>query len=112
MCSCHIPLAGSGGQGSARQRVGAGPPSLLPHPLACPQVHGGLLQIFPEGRPVVANIEPLFDRLLIFWSDRRNPHEVKPAYATRYDPCLWGCAQVSRSVPTKTCQTPGVAREW
>ena len=48
--------------------------SLLPHPLARPQVHGGLLQIFPEGRPVVANIEPLFDRLLIFWSDRRNPH--------------------------------------
>ena len=47
------------------------------------QVHGGLLQLYPEGRNVVANIEPLFDRLLIFWSDRRNPHEVKPAYATR-----------------------------
>lgn len=62
---------------------------LLPHPLACPQVHGGLLQIFPEGRPVVANIEPLFDRLLIFWSDRRNPHEVKPAYATRYAITVW-----------------------
>ncbi len=39
---------------------------------------------------MVANIEPLFDRLLIFWSDRRNPHEVKPAYATR-------------SVALKTC---------
>uniref|UniRef100_A0A8C5AZE4 hypoxia-inducible factor-proline dioxygenase n=1 Tax=Gadus morhua TaxID=8049 RepID=A0A8C5AZE4_GADMO len=48
------------------------------------QQHGGLLQIYPEGHNVVANIEPLFDRLLIFWSDRRNPHEVKPAYATRY----------------------------
>ncbi|KTF80310.1 hypothetical protein cypCar_00022596 [Cyprinus carpio] len=47
------------------------------------KVHGGLLQIIPEGRNVVANIEPLFDRLLIFWSDRRNPHEVKPAFATR-----------------------------
>ncbi|XP_059814326.1 prolyl hydroxylase EGLN2-like [Hypanus sabinus] len=46
-------------------------------------VHGGLLQIFPENRSEVANIEPLFDRLLIFWSDRRNPHEVKPAFATR-----------------------------
>ncbi|XP_067830933.1 egl nine homolog 1-like isoform X2 [Heptranchias perlo] len=45
-------------------------------------VHGGLLQIFPENRSEVANIEPLFDRLLIFWSDRRNPHEVKPAFAT------------------------------
>ncbi|KFO19011.1 egl nine homolog 2 [Fukomys damarensis] len=53
------------------------------------KVHGGLLQIFPEGRPVVANIEPLFDRLLIFWSDRRNPHEVKPAYTTRYAITVW-----------------------
>ncbi|XP_069842865.1 prolyl hydroxylase EGLN2 [Dendropsophus ebraccatus] len=53
------------------------------------KVHGGLLQIFPEGRSVVANIEPLFDRLLIFWSDRRNPHEVKPAYAMRYAITVW-----------------------
>lgn len=53
------------------------------------KVHGGLLQIFPEGRSLVANIEPLFDRLLIFWSDRRNPHEVKPAYATRYAITVW-----------------------
>ncbi|XP_056393593.1 prolyl hydroxylase EGLN2 isoform X2 [Hyla sarda] len=53
------------------------------------KAHGGLLQIFPEGRSVVANIEPLFDRLLIFWSDRRNPHEVKPAYAMRYAITVW-----------------------
>ncbi|KAM8953508.1 prolyl hydroxylase EGLN2 [Pelodytes ibericus] len=53
------------------------------------QVHGGLLQIFPEGRSVVANIDPIFDRLLIFWSDRRNPHEVKPAYAMRYAITVW-----------------------
>lgn len=51
--------------------------------------HGGMLQIFPEGRKVVASIEPLFDRLLIFWSDRRNPHEVKPAFATRYAITVW-----------------------
>lgn len=51
------------------------------------QVHGGLLQIYPEGRNVVANIEPFFDRLLVFWSDRRNPHEVKPAYSTRWVGC-------------------------
>ncbi|KAI3353740.1 hypothetical protein L3Q82_004973 [Scortum barcoo] len=50
---------------------------------------GGLLQIYPEGKNVVANIEPLFDRLLIFWSDRRNPHEVKPAYSTRYAITVW-----------------------
>ncbi|KAF6077367.1 egl-9 family hypoxia inducible factor 2 [Phyllostomus discolor] len=61
------------------------------------KVHGGLLQIFPEGRPVVANIEPLFDRLLIFWSDRRNPHEVKPAYATsiRTERCPSTCISAS-----------------
>ncbi|XP_034723124.1 egl nine homolog 2 [Etheostoma cragini] len=50
---------------------------------------GGLLQIYPEGKNVVASIEPSFDRLLIFWSDRRNPHEVKPAYATRYAITVW-----------------------
>lgn len=32
----------------------------------------------------MADIEPLFDRILFFWSDRRNPHEVQPAYRTRY----------------------------
>ncbi|KAF5900594.1 egl nine 2-like, partial [Clarias magur] len=53
------------------------------------KVHGGLLQLYPEGRNVVANIEPFFDRMLIFWSDRRNPHEVKPSYATRYAITVW-----------------------
>lgn len=37
----------------------------------------------------MADIEPLFDRLLFFWSDRRNPHEVQPAYKTRYAITLW-----------------------
>nr|CAD7393465.1 unnamed protein product [Timema cristinae] len=46
--------------------------------------NGGLLRIFPEGwRDHIADIEPLFDRILFFWSDRRNPHEVQPAYKTR-----------------------------
>ncbi|XP_069500552.1 prolyl hydroxylase EGLN2 isoform X2 [Ambystoma mexicanum] len=53
------------------------------------KVDGGLLQIFPEGQSMVAKIEPLFDRLLVFWSDRRNPHEVKPAYSTRYAITVW-----------------------
>uniref|UniRef100_A0A8C4QK37 hypoxia-inducible factor-proline dioxygenase n=1 Tax=Eptatretus burgeri TaxID=7764 RepID=A0A8C4QK37_EPTBU len=51
--------------------------------------HGGLLRIFPEGRNRVANIEPFFDRLLLFWSDRRNPHEVQPTYVTRYAITVW-----------------------
>ncbi|KAL4639887.1 hypothetical protein GN956_G12035 [Arapaima gigas] len=51
--------------------------------------HGGLLRIFPEGKARFADIEPRFDRLLFFWSDRRNPHEVQPAYATRYAITVW-----------------------
>ncbi|KAK2868929.1 hypothetical protein Q7C36_000800 [Tachysurus vachellii] len=51
--------------------------------------HGGILRIFPDGKTQFADIEPLFDRLLFFWSDRRNPHEVQPAYTTRYAITVW-----------------------
>ncbi|XP_060615324.2 prolyl hydroxylase EGLN3 isoform X1 [Anolis sagrei] len=51
--------------------------------------HGGILRIFPEGKSYVADVEPIFDRLLFFWSDRRNPHEVQPSYATRYAMTVW-----------------------
>ncbi|XP_075059602.1 egl nine homolog 1 isoform X2 [Mixophyes fleayi] len=47
------------------------------------KANGGVLRIFPEGKSQFADIEPKFDRLLFFWSDRRNPHEVQPAFATR-----------------------------
>ncbi|XP_006006879.1 egl nine homolog 1 isoform X2 [Latimeria chalumnae] len=53
------------------------------------KLHGGLLRIFPEGKDKFADIEPKFDRLLFFWSDRRNPHEVQPAYTTRYAITVW-----------------------
>ncbi|XP_035674809.1 prolyl hydroxylase EGLN3-like [Branchiostoma floridae] len=53
------------------------------------QKNGGLLRIFPQGRDEVADIEPRFNRLLFFWSDRRNPHEVQEAFATRYAITVW-----------------------
>ncbi|KAK2104078.1 Egl nine 3 [Saguinus oedipus] len=53
------------------------------------ELHGGILRIFPEGKSFIADVEPIFDRLLFFWSDRRNPHEVQPSYATRYAMTVW-----------------------
>ncbi|XP_037801684.1 egl nine homolog 1-like isoform X2 [Penaeus monodon] len=57
---------------------------------------GGVLRIYPEGMNQVANIEPLFDRMLFFWSDRRNPHEVMPASITRYAITVWYLDQNER----------------
>ncbi|ESO85435.1 hypothetical protein LOTGIDRAFT_107905 [Lottia gigantea] len=51
--------------------------------------HGGMLRIYPEGQDLVANIEPTFDRVLYFWSDRRNPHEVRETIKERYAITIW-----------------------
>lgn len=59
--------------------------------------HGGVLRIFPEGKSYVADVNPLFDRLLFFWSDRRNPHEVLPSYVTRYAITVWYFDSVERA---------------
>lgn len=54
------------------------------------QTQGGLLRMFPLGKSnKVANIAPIFDRMLFFWSDRRNPHEVLPAYSIRFAITVW-----------------------
>lgn len=51
---------------------------------------GGLLRIYPAGwTDRVADVEPIFDRITFFWSDRRNPHEVQPSHRTRYAITLW-----------------------
>jgi len=59
------------------------------------EVNGGLLRLYPEGSEPV-DIEPILDRLLIFWSDRRNPHEVFPTHSTRYAITLWYFDTVER----------------
>ncbi|KAG7298115.1 hypothetical protein JYU34_018884 [Plutella xylostella] len=68
---------------------------------------GGLLRVFPEGTDKVANIEPIFDRMLFFWSDRRNPHEVQPAFDTRYAITLWYFDAQEREEAIRLYQTRG-----
>lgn len=38
---------------------------------------------------VCSDVEPLAGRLVLFWSDRRVPHEVLPAYKDRYCITVW-----------------------
>ncbi|XP_028408997.1 egl nine homolog 1-like [Dendronephthya gigantea] len=53
------------------------------------EVCGGILRLYPHGGNMYVDIEPILDRLFIFWSDRRNPHEVLPAHTVRYAITLW-----------------------
>lgn len=44
---------------------------------------GGMLKLYPGGSEEAVKILPRLDRLLLFWSDRRNPHEVEPSHDVR-----------------------------
>eukprot|EP00088_Acartia_fossae_P000351 TRINITY_DN1013_c0_g1_i2.p1 TRINITY_DN1013_c0_g1~~TRINITY_DN1013_c0_g1_i2.p1 ORF type:complete len:422 (-),score=58.65 TRINITY_DN1013_c0_g1_i2:177-1442(-) len=51
---------------------------------------GGSLKIYSQvnnGR--VITIDPVFDRVIFFWSDARNPHEVLPSNRPRYAVTVW-----------------------
>lgn len=50
---------------------------------------GGKLKIYRPDDSNSINVEPVLNRLLLFWSDGRNPHEVLPAYFTRYAITIW-----------------------
>ncbi|XP_003743688.1 egl nine homolog 1 [Galendromus occidentalis] len=51
---------------------------------------GGALRIYPEEHPdQMATVHPILDRLVLFWADRRNPHEVMPAARCRLSITLW-----------------------
>eukprot|EP00658_Telonema_sp_P-2_P011495 TRINITY_DN14399_c0_g1_i1.p1 TRINITY_DN14399_c0_g1~~TRINITY_DN14399_c0_g1_i1.p1 ORF type:complete len:219 (+),score=54.33 TRINITY_DN14399_c0_g1_i1:287-943(+) len=49
--------------------------------------HNGCLRLYLKAGTV--EIEPLFNRLVIFWSDSRCPHEVLPAHSLRYAMSIW-----------------------
>jgi len=53
-------------------------------------IDGGALKLYSKyGEGPVAEVEPIFDRMIFFWSDRRNPHEVLPANRDRYAVTVW-----------------------
>lgn len=58
--------------------------------------NGGQLRVFPSVSEVPVDIDPIFDRLFVFWSDKRTPHEVLPAYAERFAITLWYFDSVER----------------
>lgn len=53
------------------------------------KLSGGILQIFPGGKAQFAGIEPIFDRLRFFWSDRHNPHQVEQGCTTSCAIIVW-----------------------
>lgn len=61
-------------------------------------------RIFPEQTKSVADIEPKFDRLIFFWSDKRNPHEVQPAHRTRYAITVWYFDANEREAALNRCK--------
>ncbi|XP_057304122.1 hypoxia-inducible factor prolyl hydroxylase-like [Hydractinia symbiolongicarpus] len=58
--------------------------------------HGGALQLHALRNPTPTTIEPIFDRMLVFWSDRRSPHQVLPAYRQRFAITIWYFDEVER----------------
>ena len=61
--------------------------------------HGGALRVYPK-QPDGSmgfdgegwrgyDVEPRHNRLVVFWSDNRVPHEVKPAHAERFAISVW-----------------------
>lgn len=50
---------------------------------------GGTLRLYPETSMTPMDIDPRADRLVFFWSDRRNPHEVMPVFRHRFAITIW-----------------------
>eukprot|EP00438_Fugacium_kawagutii_P028895 Skav225399 [mRNA] locus=scaffold2656:348679:354979:+ [translate_table: standard] len=66
-----------------------------------PGAHGELA-IFRKDDPSVLRrrVAPLQNRLLLFWSDRRTPHEVLPSEVPRYSLTVWLLDNTKKAVGT------------
>ena len=50
---------------------------------------GGALRIYKPDSSGYYEVEPIFGRLIIFWSDNRTPHEVLPCFHERFAISVW-----------------------
>lgn len=49
-----------------------------------------MLRLFPQMNDgIVANIEPRFNRVIFFFSDKRNPHQVTESSRLRFAITVW-----------------------
>ncbi|PIO67484.1 hypothetical protein TELCIR_10765 [Teladorsagia circumcincta] len=62
---------------------------LPPYDISGRSRHGGTLRLYPETSMIPMDIDPKADRLVFFWSDRRNPHEVMPVFRPRFAVTIW-----------------------
>uniref|UniRef100_A0A5S6QUK4 hypoxia-inducible factor-proline dioxygenase n=1 Tax=Trichuris muris TaxID=70415 RepID=A0A5S6QUK4_TRIMR len=58
---------------------------------------GGILRLYPQSSDKNVDVLPLLDRMVFFWSDRRNPHEVTATMRERFAITVWYFNSLARS---------------
>lgn len=74
---------------------------------------GGELRLFEPGEKnlkIKLEVEPLWNRLLLFWADERCPHEVLSACRDRYACTVWYYSGLNPDVPLTEIATGAAAR--
>ena len=63
--------------------------------------YGGQLKLYPSvgGKDGIV-VEPAFNRLVLFWSDHRCPHEVLPCNRMRYAVTVWFIDRLEKHLST------------
>ncbi|CAK9301620.1 unnamed protein product [Gordionus sp. m RMFG-2023] len=72
---------------------------------------GGCLRLYPSMIDAEPIIEPMFDRLILFWSDSRNPHEVEPSFRTRFAITVWYLDEDEIKTSNQECKYQIIKRE-